>query len=319
MKKTILILIILLLISSNAIACSCGYDKITQDEYDNYSLIFIGEIIEVEDCDNWGYQEFSFKIERLFKGQTTEIVSGFNNCGGICNSPYKLGEKWLVYSNPNYGLINDQHACNQSTRIALKNKVLIDTDYNISKQDWDFEIDFLENRITNNVMIVNFQFIKFVPLLRNIFILVMLFLFLLICYKFNLKLLGFSVCIGVISGFLYYLFISSDLFLQLKDYRIINVFIILGVLFVSSFLGFRKRKDKYGFKELFYFNYLIYITTVITCLYIIVLNEYQKIEYPPHFYKILFFILIAGIMFSVFVALIILIGRRIKLKKLKRK
>ena len=176
--KKLLFIFFLLLNTYKSYSCSCGHKKITQEEYDNYSLIFIGEIIEVEDCDNKGYQEFTFKIEQILKGQTTKFVSGFNNCGGVCNNLYKRGQKWLIYSNPEYGLINDQYACNPSIIIALEeNKVLIGPDYYVSKQDWEFEINFLQNRINKDVKIVNFQFIKIIPLLKQIFILGLLFLF----------------------------------------------------------------------------------------------------------------------------------------------
>ena len=177
--KKLLVLFFTLFNIYNSFSCSCSHKTITQQEYDKYSLIFIGKITKVEDCDSEGYQEFTFEVEQIFKGQTTKFVSGFNNCGGTCNYLYNLNQKWLVYSNPEYGLINDQYACNPSIAIANKeNEILIGKDYNISDKEWNFEVDFLQSRITKDVKIVNFQFEKFVPLLRNILIVTILILFL---------------------------------------------------------------------------------------------------------------------------------------------
>ena len=95
--KRLLFIFFLLLNASKSYSCSCSHKKMTQEEYDNYSLIFIGEIIEVEDCDDRGYQEFTFEIEQVFKGQITKIVSGFNNCGGVCNNLYKTWSKMVNF------------------------------------------------------------------------------------------------------------------------------------------------------------------------------------------------------------------------------
>ena len=314
--KKLLVLFFILLNTYNSFGCSCSHKKITQKEYDEYSLIFIGEIVEVEDCDNKGYQEFTFEIEQIFKGQATKFVSGFNNCGGVCNYSYKLGQKWLVYSNPEYGLINDQYACNSSVAIALeKNKVLIGTDYNISKQDWEFEVGFLQSRITKDVKIVNFQFIKIVPLLKKIFILGALILFFLLSYKFKLKLLSYSIGLGIIGGLLYYLLISLYLFQKLKSLRIIHVFVVFGFLLISNFIYLISTKSKLTFKKSFVFNYVTYISFVITIIYTVITNEHQKIEFNTFHYKGFLIILGIGILFSLFVALIFESYMRLKIKK----
>lgn len=315
MKRLLIIFFTLLNIYST-FGCSCIHKKITQKEYDKYSLIFIGEIVEVEDCDNKGYQEFTFEIEKIYKGQTTKFISGFNNCGGVCNYSYKLGQKWLVYSNPEYGLVNDQYACNPSIVIALEeNEVLIGKDYNISKQDWNFEIDFLQSRITKDVKIINFQFIKIVPLLKKSFILGLIVLFFLFCFKFKLKLLQYSIGFGIISGIFYYLLLNTDLFQKLNKYKIIIIFLVFIFLLVTNFIYLTWTKDKLNFKKSFTFSYLTYATTLITTIYMIILNEHQKMEFNTSFYKIFFIVLGIGLFFSLFVALFFEKNIRMKIKK----
>lgn len=302
MKRLFFIFFLLLNIYTSY-GCSCSHREMTQKEYDKYSLIFIGEIIEVEDCDNKGYQKFIFEIEQIFKGQTTKSISGFNNCGGICNYSYKVGQKWLVYSNPEYGLINDQHACNPSIAIALKkNEVLIGTDYNISKQNWEFEIGFLQSRVTKDVKIVNFQFVKIVPLLKNSFILGIVMLFFLLCFKFRLRLLTYSIGLGLISGVFYYLLISTVFFPKFIEFKITHIFLVFGFVFISNFIYLTWKKEKLDFKKSFIFNYLIYLSMMITIIYMIFLNEHHKIELNTGFYKVLFIILGVGTFFSLFIA-----------------
>lgn len=312
-----LLFIFLLLSTYYSYSCSCNRSKITQEEYDNYSLIFIGKIIEVEDCYNKAYRKFSFEIEQVFKGQTTKIISGFNYCRSGCGKFYKRGQKWLIYSNPEHGLIKDQDYCNQSTVITTEeNEVLIGTDSYISKQDWKFEIDFLQSRITENIKIVNFQFIKIVPLLKNILILGVLILLFLLCFKFNLRLLPYSIGFGIISGVIYYLLIVSItiLFQKLIEFKIIHVFFIFGFLLKSNFIYFFWIKDKSNFIKLIIFNYLTYISFITTTIYMLILNKYIKLEFDTYFYEEFFFILKIGILFSFFITMVLLIGKNIRLK-----
>lgn len=215
MKKSFFIFFLSLSIYKSY-SCSCTHYKITQEIYDNYSLIFTGEIVEVEDCDNFGYQKFTFQIEQVFKGQTTKFISGLNNCGGVCNFLYKKGQKWLVYSNPNpngYGLINDSNACNQSIPIHNnENEWLSVNEYNSYKKNLQFEIDFLKNRKIKDSKIVNFQFIKFIPFLKNILILGIILSLFLLCFKLEFKILPYSFGLGIISAIFYYLLLKHFLF-----------------------------------------------------------------------------------------------------------
>lgn len=311
MKK--LFFIFLLLISIyKSYSCSCNHKKVTQEIYDNYSLIFMGEIIEVEDCDNLGFQKFTFEIEQIFKGQTTKFVSGYNNCGGVCNFLYLKGQKWLVYSNPNeYGLINDSDACNQSIIIhQSENKWLSENDYNNFKESLKIEIDFLKSRKTKDSKIVNFQFIKFIPFLKNIFIVgVIILLFLL-----GFKTLSYSIGLGIISGILYYSLIKNFLFPKLIGFKIIHITLIFSFMLISNFIYFISTKDKIRFKKTIIYNCFSYVSIIITTVYMIFSNEHQKIEYDENFYKPFFLIISIGIPFSFFVTIILLVGKNILLK-----
>jgi len=191
--KSIQIIILLIIFSFKSFGCSCGYEKITQKDYDNYKLIFIGTIVEVQDCNKQGYQQFAFEVAKVFKGQTTRIVEGLNNCGGSCNYLYKKGQEWLIYSNPEYGRINDQYACINSIRIkSSENEYLIGSPYHISTQIWNEELDFLKARISSEQKIVSFQFVQMIPIIIGIAIWGLVAMTILICIRFRKKLLFFK-------------------------------------------------------------------------------------------------------------------------------
>ncbi|WP_272149478.1 hypothetical protein [Tenacibaculum aiptasiae] len=315
MKKLFILFIILTNIYKSY-SCSCSHKKITQKKYDNYSLIFIGEIVEIEDCDTRGYQEFTFRIEQIFKGQTTKFVSGFNNCGGVCNYSYKLGQKWLVYSNPKHGLIKDQQACNQSIIIFNdENEWLNKNDYNIYKKELKFEVDFLQTRKTKDSKIVYFQFTTYIPFLKNIFILGVIILFFLLCFKLKIKLLPYSIGLGIISGSFYYLLLINFLFPKLMKPVIIHIILILSFLLISNIIYLTWVKDKFNFKKSFVYNYLSYISFIITTIYMIISTEHsQEIVYSNVFNKYFFFIIGIGIFFSLFSATFLYGIKNIRLK-----
>lgn len=315
MKKLFFIFFLSLTIYKSY-SCSCAHDKITQEIYSNYSLIFTGEIVEVEDCDNLGYQKFTFEIEQIFKGQTTKLISGYNNCGGVCNFLYEKRQKWLVYSNPNkYGLINDSDACNQSIIIhRSENKWLSGKDYVNYKKNLNFEIDFLKSRKTKNSEIINFQFKQYIPFLKNIFILGVILSIFLLCFKLNIKTLPYSVGLGIINGILYYTLVKNFLFPKLMDYRTIHILLIFSFILISTFIYFISTKEKLRLKKLIIYSYCSYISTVITTIYVIFTNNHQEVEYNVNFYKALLFLIGIGILFSLFVTIFILIGKKIQLK-----
>ncbi|OSY87804.1 hypothetical protein WH52_10295 [Tenacibaculum holothuriorum] len=314
--KKLFFIFFLLLNTYNSYSCSCKHKKITQEIYDTYSLIFTGEIIDVEDCDNLGYQKFTFEVEQIFKGQTTKFISGYNNCGGVCNFLYKKGQKWLVYSTPNaYGLINDSYACNQSIIIySSENELLSKNDFNNYKEALKFEFDFLKIRKTKDSKIVNFQLIKLIPLLKNIFIFCLITLFLFLCYRLKIKLLPYSIGIGIINGFFYYFLISKFLFPKLMGFKIIHITLIFAFLFILNLIYLTLLKEKLNFKQSFIYNYVSYISIVITTFYMIFLNLHQEVEYNKDFYKAFSFIIGIGIVFSLITTIVKLIGKNILLK-----
>ncbi|SNR14149.1 hypothetical protein [Tenacibaculum jejuense] len=310
MKKILFVCFFILQIK-NAYGCSCSRDQINQEEYDKYTLIFLGKIIQVEDCDNEGYQEFTFEIEELFKGQTTTFVSGFNNCGGVCNYGYKIGQKWLVFSNPEYGLINDQHACNASLIVAHEeNETLIGKDDYLSLKDWEFEITFLNSRKTKDVKIVSFQFVQVIPILKEVIILGFFFFIFFFSIKFKLKLVLYSFGFGSIAGVSYYSVLISN-FPEPINYVLIISLIMLFLL-IASAIYYIGTKEKLIFKTSLIFNFITYATFIITTIFMIVLNRHQSITYNTSFFTILLMVLGVGIFFSLFVSSFVELFKRIK-------
>ncbi len=300
----------------NSYSCSCKHNEITQEIYNDYSLIFTGEIVEVEDCDNLGYQKFTFEIEEIFKGQTTKFISGYNNCGGVCNFLYKKGQKWLVYSNPNkYGLINDSYLCNQSITIYnSENRWLSGDQYTKYRENLKFEIDFLKTRKTIDAKIVNYQLIKFIPFLKHFLILGVIISLFLVFLKLKIKILPYSIGIGIVSGILYYSLLRN-FFLSIPiKFKIIYIVLIFGFMFISNFIYFLFTKEKVRFKKSVIYNYFSFSSIVITTLYMMVSNEHQEVEYNENFHKTFLFIIAIGIPFSLLVTTILLIGKNIQLR-----
>jgi hypothetical protein len=101
MKFTIKILVgVLMLASTNIIACTCSIPKslkaIQDYEFENSECIFIGEVIEIDPINSL----FQFKVVESFKGEEngTVYTGAYDQiCGPIID---KTGN-WLIYGNFN--------------------------------------------------------------------------------------------------------------------------------------------------------------------------------------------------------------------------
>ncbi|MFD0991773.1 hypothetical protein [Tenacibaculum geojense] len=318
--KTIWLIFYVLLIFNfyKSYGCSCSHDKITQEIYDNYSLIFIGEIIEVEDCDNLGYQKFTFQVENIFKGQTTKFISGLNNCGGVCNFLYEKGQKWLIYSNPSkYGLINDSYLCNQSIIINdQEERLLLHKDYNNTyKNNLESEISFLKSRKTDESKIVNFQFIQLIPVLKNILILGIIILLFFLSFSLKIKILPYSIGLGIISGLLIYNLVKNYYFTKLTGKISLQFTLMMIFILLSNLIYFLSTKENIKFKKSLLFSFYYYVSSILTTIYILIANNYINIQYDENFYTTILFIISLGLLFSISAATLILLQKKIILRK----
>jgi len=111
MKHTLnILLLILTLISSKAIACNCTIPKslkaIQDYEFENSECIFIGEIIKIDSENN----SFEIKIVESFNGdEIGKTYSGIYDkyCGPIIDEK----GKWLIYGNFNSENLIEINTC----------------------------------------------------------------------------------------------------------------------------------------------------------------------------------------------------------------
>ncbi|MEN7548813.1 hypothetical protein AAG747_12905 [Rapidithrix thailandica] len=322
MKKchanTLLFIVLIFLFTSKSFGCGCGFERITQEDFDRYSLIFTGKLVKATACDEQGSQKFTFQIETIYKGQATRLVSGLNNCGGGCNFLFSEGQTWLVFSNPEYGYINDQHACNRSVMITSEeNEFLIGKEDYVTKQEWEFEIDFLQSRITEDAKIVNFQFERLIPLLKKGIAFCIVILFFILCFWFKQWLLPYGILLGLINGYFLNLVVHLDLLQGLNKFGILGFTpIISGLLIASNIIYQFLVKELLNFKKSFILNYIIFLFMIITHGSIMYLNRPEILQFNAGFYDFCLTILGTGLLFSAFVALFFKKNRsKLKIKK----
>lgn len=316
--KFLIIYVFIFVFSFDALACSCDYRKITQEDYDKFLLIFRGEIIEVEACNETGYQKFTFKVGKLFKGQTTRFIQGYNHCGGSCNYLYTKNQEWLIYSNPEYGLINDQNACGNSIAIRIEEKRLIGSPYYISEKEWKHELDFLNQRLTSESKIVMFQLKKWIPsiqrVLRYALFIVPFILLLFFCYKFKNIFFPSSIIFGLLGGYIWHLAGGFGQFLgNFATPVLLTLF--FGILALSNIFHIRIIRSELNFQKSFILNYLAYILMVIVGVYLTKTESTQNLVFNNTFYFSCLIALSIGIPLSAFTALFF--DKKIKVRFIK--
>ena len=125
----------------------------------------------------------------------------------------------------------------------------------------------------------------------------------------------YSIGLGIVSGILYYLLIKATYFEELKARGIIYIVVPFCLLLSCNFIFLNSIKNKITFKKTFIFNYLLYTSMICSSIYMVIINEYQKIEFDSAHYKVFLIMLGIGILFSLFVALIVEGYKRLKTKR----
>ncbi len=91
---------ILILTSSKAIACTCSVPKslkaIQDYEFENSECIFIGEVLEIDDVRS----VFTFKVLESFKGEEHETIY-IGKYDQMCGPIIDETGNWLIYGNFN--------------------------------------------------------------------------------------------------------------------------------------------------------------------------------------------------------------------------
>lgn len=124
MKHISLIILLLFYFSFEAFSCSCkigGYKESQEIDFELSDLVFLGEVITVEET------SYKFQLIEIFKGDSNmKIIEGmlFTSCSMI---PRKGEGQWLVYGNLTNGKL-DISQCGV-TRSYAKPHLIMVSDY----------------------------------------------------------------------------------------------------------------------------------------------------------------------------------------------
>ena len=118
MMKQVLYIIFLAFSSLKVYGCTCtGVEQLTKEEVKNRSLIFIGEVIEIDTMYNGAEILAKFKIIEIlnFKEHPIDTVMVYTNGNsGLCGVEFNLNEKWYIFPDTeNNGRI-DVSVCGRS-------------------------------------------------------------------------------------------------------------------------------------------------------------------------------------------------------------
>lgn len=127
MKRTIIILIVLLGTSTKGYPCRC-YRMDIENEILSADLIFQGIPIDKKQSDS--KMIYKFSVEKVWKGNESDTISIKTGLGGPdCGMVFEMGKSYIVYAN------------NYETTYCRRNE-LIDSTYDDVKLDFKFLSDF---------------------------------------------------------------------------------------------------------------------------------------------------------------------------------
>lgn len=307
MKKEIILFIALQLIFIiKGVACSCDRKEITQERYNYYSLIFIGRVLEETTYDDENFQWVEFEVIEVLKGQTTKITKG-KNLFTTCSFTFVPGHEWIIYSNPHYGLINDQYACGQSTLLKFESRRDISGDDGyISRQEWTEELNFLKLRKNQKDRMVSFHLIRFMPVLQYMLLIIGFVFLFFISEKialFSPSILPSAIIAGSIGAvFLYFVLVPS-----VSDHDE-NAFIMMHLTFASfvilaNLLYGKWYKCKLTYLKSFILSYITYLIIIGVAFTLIFEYRVSWVKTQPMLGQVILWFLPVGIPFSGIIAL----------------
>ena len=103
MKKLLLLLVGIVILSSLVNACECTGSVPTKDAYDMATSVFLGKVVDIDKSaimlGNAGEVKYTFDVLNVWKGENAnliEVYSGFDSAS--CGYEFKLDEEYLVYT-----------------------------------------------------------------------------------------------------------------------------------------------------------------------------------------------------------------------------
>lgn len=307
MKKRILLFILLqLAFIPKLLACSCSRGTTTEQQYNKYALIFTGRVIEINNYEENGFQWVTFEVIDILKGQTTSIVKG-KNLFTSCSIIFEQGQEWIIYSNPEYGLINDQWGCGHS--ILLKSDSegeILGTEGYLSKQEWEDELNFLKTRKTQKDKIVSFQLIRLMPSVQYTLLVLGFICSIFISDKIKLfkpSILPSSIVAGSLGALFLYFVLVPEVKEQDEHVFFMAHLTLLSFVVLGNLLYMRWHKGNLTFLKSFILGYITYLILVGIALPLIIEHRTDFIGNKPSMIDGIPILLPVGIPFSGVVAL----------------
>ncbi|WP_196887412.1 hypothetical protein [Aureivirga sp. CE67] len=259
MKKTLLI-IFLLLFSLKSFSCVCIVEEISEGIYNNHELIFSGEILEVEECNRFGEQEYLIKVLERYKGNIGEKYIATNICGSSCSLLVKEENKLLFIVNSPFGEISQSICASYSYTYFTKNST---NEENQSFLEWHQEnIDFLESKQNNEIQVSSFG-LYFGKVLWWVYLFLALVLYVLFL-RFLIKkkyyktfiILSFSVLMSLAFYFLqWYFYGKANFYETTSGQGRSNLAVTFLPLIILNILLWKWKKT--NFLEVLFVNFLV--------------------------------------------------------------
>jgi hypothetical protein len=95
--KSIIVLVLLLIVAGANIAYACE-PVIPKHPFRDAKIVFFGELVEATETNDRCSRVVKFKVERYWKGKTTEYVTLETPTTLCCGYGFRVGEKYLVFA-----------------------------------------------------------------------------------------------------------------------------------------------------------------------------------------------------------------------------
>jgi hypothetical protein len=93
-----IITVLVLLISTSSLACSCIYSEFSKKDYDQAAYIINGKALKVVLDKNTHERVITFKVSKSFKGKVDEIIEiRTAYSGASCGVKVNNEDKWLLF------------------------------------------------------------------------------------------------------------------------------------------------------------------------------------------------------------------------------
>ncbi|WP_196887414.1 hypothetical protein [Aureivirga sp. CE67] len=246
MKRNLFLLIIFITLSSFKILDldHCYEPTIVNDEiYKEYELIFSGEVVEAQDLNFFGNQNFKLKILDRFKGE----IGGFIN--GVCNGQFlKKGDKVLIITNPVFGEISEDFCITPSF-------VYYTEDYDGYLKDYEKNLEYFRSKNNNEIKNSSQKLDREKLLFRISLYGVIAVYFLLLFYLFKRKKYAFFIAVlfTILSSLTFYL---SLCYFGNDSGKLVMILFLMNP-FLANFLYSKLQNQKSKFHHLFLINLFI--------------------------------------------------------------